>query len=107
MSDGPGGKLVSVTRPSAAVLPRQFVVLSERAMSDGAPRPIKRTGDAGAGLSGVADSTAPRAGPAADETRNVALPATTRRVLTMSAPDTETVLASESSWVTHCSNAAV
>ena len=80
MSDGPGGKLVSVTRPSASVVPRQFVVVSESAMSDGAPRPINSTGDAGAGLSGLAETTIPRTGPAGDKTRNVALPATTMRV---------------------------
>src|SRR5204862_4275 len=49
MSDGPGGKLVSVTRPSASVVPRQFVVFSESAISDGAPRPSNSMGDAGRG----------------------------------------------------------
>src|SRR5438034_10982793 len=59
MSDGPGGKLVSVTRPSASVVPRQFVVVSESATSDGAPRPRKRTSDVEAGLSGPAVTTTP------------------------------------------------
>src|SRR5258706_16469878 len=63
MSDAPGGKLVSVTRPSASVVPRQRVVVSDRAIGDGAPRPIKSIGDAGSGLSGLADSTTPFLGP--------------------------------------------
>ena len=96
MSDGPGGKLVSVTRPSASVVPRQFVVFSESAISDGAPRPSNSTGDSGPGLSGLAETTIPFTGPIGDEIRNLALPATKMRVLTMPVPDAVTVRASES-----------
>src|SRR4029077_7311505 len=95
-SDGPGGKLVSVTRPSASVVPRQFAVVSESAMSDGTFRPINRTGDAAGGVSGLAETTIPCTGPTGDEIRNGALPATTMRVLTTPVPGAGTVRASES-----------
>jgi hypothetical protein len=107
MSDGPGGKLVSVTRPSASVVLRQFVVFSERAIRDGAPRPIKRTGDGDTGLSGLADTTILLRGPAGDEIRNVASPATTMRVVMVPVPDAATVRATESSDVTHRPTTAV
>src|SRR4029077_3463160 len=81
MSAGPGGKFVSVTRPLASVVPRQFVELNERATRDGEPRPINSAGDADRGLSGKADTTIPFTGPSDDEIRNVAVPATTMRVL--------------------------
>src|SRR5258706_3573787 len=67
MSDAPGGKLVSVTRPSASVVPRQRVVVSESAISDGALLPSNSTGDADAGLSGLADTTIPLTGPLGNE----------------------------------------
>src|ERR1700730_10622869 len=97
MSDAPGGKLVSVTRPSGSVVPRQRVVVSESAISDVTPLPANSTGAADTGLSGVADTTLPLTGPPANEIRNVALPATTMRVLTVPVPDAITVRASERS----------
>src|SRR5207249_3575264 len=95
-SDGPGGKLVSVTRPSPSVVPRQFVVFSDSAIRDGEPRPIKRTADGDAGLSGRADTPTLLRGPIGEETRNVALPVTTIRVEMVPVPDAATVRATES-----------
>jgi hypothetical protein len=77
-------------------VPRQFVVFSESAISDNAPRPVKNSGEPDAGSPGKADTRIPFAGPTGDEIRNVALPATTIRVVTVSAPDTVTVRATES-----------
>ena len=53
-------------------------------------------GDAGPGLSGLAETTISFTGPIGDEIRNRAFPATKMRVLTMPVPDAVTVRASES-----------
>src|SRR5258706_2253904 len=95
MSAGPGGKLASVTRPSAPVVPRHLDMVSEVAIRDGIPRPTRIVGDADGGLSGWAVTTTPFAGPVGDEIRNIALPATTMRVLTVPVAGTVMVRASE------------
>src|SRR5262245_23509786 len=62
-SAGPGGNVVSVTRPSASVVPRHLVLSSGSSINDGAPRPVARIGVAWAGLSGPADTMSPFTGP--------------------------------------------
>src|SRR5258705_12660277 len=95
MSTGPGGKLVSATRTSAPVVPRPLEMVSEVATSDGIPRPSRIVGDADGGLSGWAVTTTPFPGPAGDEIRNVAVPATTMRVLVVPVAGTAMVRASQ------------
>src|SRR5262245_27523776 len=95
MSDGPGGKLVSVTRPSASVVPRHVDAARDVAIKDGIPRPTRIVGDAAGGSSGWAVTANPFAGPVGDAIRNVALPARKIRVLTVPVAGTVTVRASE------------
>ena len=93
---GPGGKFVSVTRPSASVTPRH-------------PNEVARlaNGNGSGGTLGDAEIRTAFAGPNGDVMRNVARPATTSGVSTVPLPDTATTREVVSSTLAHRSAAVV